>query len=81
MASSIFLIDYADGQPTISFDEITAFDAETETFYGGWSVLEEVIDPNQADVRMLLTSSKEILTTLKEDNRFTWVEDVEGWTE
>lgn len=81
MASSVFLVNYIGGQPELTFDDIVAYDPETESYYGGWSVMEDVIDENQANVKMLVMSSMEKLNILKMDNRFTWVEDVEGWTE
>lgn len=79
MASSIFLVDYNDGLPDITYEEIIVYDEETESLYGGWSVLEEVEDPNQEDVKIMVVSSVEKLTLLKSKPSVIWVEDIEGW--
>lgn len=79
MASSIFLVDYVEGQPNISIEDVLAFDEETQTYFGGWSSLEEVTEPNQENVQMLLSSSVQRLTELKSDPRFEWVSDYDGW--
>lgn len=79
MASSIFLVDYNDGLPDITYEEIIAYDSETETFYGGWSVLEEIENPNEEDVKIMVVSSVEKLTLLKSKPSVIWVEDIEGW--
>lgn len=79
MAASIFLVDYIDGQPEITIDDVIYFDEETETYAGGWSTLEDVDELNHQDVSMIINSSIEKLTLLKSDLRFVWVEDVEGW--
>ena len=79
MALSIFLIDYNDGQPNIFMEDVLVIDEQTNEYVGGWSSLEEITEPNQENVQMLLISSIERLTELKSDPRFEWVSDYDGW--
>ena len=67
MFKAIFLIDYIDGQPDLNWD------------YAPWdsSALEEVSDPNQAQVRMLIGNPVEdaILEMKADTERWTFIED------
>lgn len=68
MIQAIFLINYIDGQPDLNWD------------YYPWdsSALEEVSDPNQQQVRMLIGNSNEnAINEMKNDPiRWTFIEDV-----
>lgn len=79
MATSKFRINYDGGGPDVQNSDLTYTNAQGE-LAGGTSTLEEVSDPNQQQVLMLVESSTEILTAMKDQGpRYTWVEDVDGW--
>lgn len=80
MATSKFRVDYHDGQPDLVYDEMVFFDEAINDYAGGWSAMEDVADPNQAQVLMLVEASVEKLTEMKgQPERYEWIEDVSGW--
>lgn len=79
MAYSNFRVDYHDGMPDVSNEDLVYWEPTINDIAGGWSAMEEVHDPNQAQVIMQIQSSVTKLTEMMSNSLYTWVENVQGW--
>lgn len=80
MALSDFRVDYHDGTPDIDQENLSYFNEDIQDWTGGSSALEEVKDPNQAQVLMRIESGEQKLHDLKANPLYTWIKDVD-WTD
>lgn len=77
MALSNFRVDYHDGIPDIDQENLNYFNETIQDWTGGSGALEQVADPNQAQVLMQIESSPEKLHALKANPLYTWIADVD----
>lgn len=79
MAYSSFRVDYHDGMPDVANEDLVYWEPAINDVAGGYSAMESVEDPDQAEVLMQIQSSTAKLTEMKANPIYTWVEDVQGW--